>query len=226
MTEESPGELFVIVAKDASPIVKWNMKLGRITSAGLAHAQQNPQAYAALQDEWLPWIPNPNYKGDIGFHTLRVSSDMRAEYNAELTRLRHFKHLPSRLACLYAWGSLDDAVRAKETMKGRFNGTILLCRPGLTLRSARCNSALVNFAQRGERRGFFTDEASVHRVWDSYWSGSGELHRLERQNLLEPSGPPEALEMSEEPLWEWLIDGALDILDDVTPAKISRKTAP
>jgi hypothetical protein len=219
MTEVLPDELFVIVTRDAGPIVEWNMNLGRITSAGLAYEEQNPQAYAALRDEWLPWIPNPNYKTVIGFHQLRVSSDMRAEYNAELARLRHSKHLPSRLACLYAWGSLEDAVRAKETMKGRFTGKILRCRPAFILRSARCNSALVNFAQRGERRGFFTDEASADQVWRTYWSGSGESLTMERQNLLDPSGPPETVNMSEEPLWEWLIDGALDIVDDVTPAK-------
>ncbi|ANP73045.1 hypothetical protein PA27867_2093 [Cryobacterium arcticum] len=225
MTEALPEELFVIVTRDANPIVKWNMSLGRIASAGLAYAEQNPETYAVQRDEWLPWIPNPNYNTFVGFHSLRVSSDMRAEYNAELSRIRYFKDLPSRLACLYTWGSIDDAVRARTTMRGRFIGTILQCRPVKTLRSARCNSALVNFAQRGERGGFFTDQASVDQIWRTYWSGSSEVHMMERPNMLDPSGPPEKLEMSAEPLWEWLIDGALEIVAEVTPPTTTHGTA-
>jgi hypothetical protein len=222
MTVALPDELFVIVTKDASSVVKHNMSFGRVTSAGFAYAGQNPQLYAEQRDEWLPWIPNPAYQTFVGFHSSRVSSDMRVEYNAELTRLRYFRNLPSRLACLYAWGSLDDAIRAKTTIRGRFDGRILRCRPVTTLRSARCNSALVNFAQRSERGGYLTDHSAVDQVWRAYWSGSGQSLTMERQNLLDPSGPPETVEMSKEPLWEWLVDGALDIVESVDPEKATR----
>jgi hypothetical protein len=75
---------------------------------------------------------------------------------------------------------------------------------------------LAIFAQRAERRGFFTDQKTVDLTWRTYWSGSGEGLAVERQNILNPSGPPEIVEMSQEPLWEWLIDGTLDVIEDVT----------
>jgi len=225
VTEVLPDELFVILTKDASPIVKWNMSLGRIVSAGAAFAEQYPQAYAEQRDEWLPWIPNPEFQTFVGFHSLRVSSEIRAEYNSELARLKYFRYLPSRLACLYAWGSFGDAVSARAIMGGRFKGQILRCRPLNILRSARCNSALVNFAQRAERSGFFTEQAAIDQVWTTYWSGSGTQLTMERQNMLEPLGSAEKVEMSEQPLWEWLIDGALEIVEDVTPSKSTQKTS-
>jgi len=113
---------------------------------------------------------------------------------------------------------LEDASLAREKMNGRFKGKIVRCQPAVVLRATRCNSALINFAQRAERRGFFTDPASAVLVWNTYWSGSGESLRMERQNLLNPSGPPETVEMSQEPLWEWLFDGTLDVIEDVTPS--------
>jgi hypothetical protein len=102
-------------------------------------------------------------------------------------------------------------------MAGRFSGKIIRCTPAGILRAARCNSALVNFAQRAERQGFFTDEDSIRLVWRTYWSGSGEPIRIERQNAINPAGPPETVKMSQEPLWEWLIDGALKVEGDAEP---------
>jgi hypothetical protein len=206
-----PEDLFIIATKDAGPIVKWNMNLGRIASSGALFAEQEPETYLSERDEWLPWIPNPEYRTFVGFHTLRVTSDIRVEYNAELARLRGHRGNPSRLACLFAWGSLDDATLAKSKMSGRFKGNILRCRPVLVLRATRCNSALVSFAKRAESAGFMTDQDAIEAIWSRYWSGSGEAIAIERQNLL--GGPPEKIEMSPEPLWEWLVDGALDIIE-------------
>jgi hypothetical protein len=212
-----PEELFVIVTKDAGPVAEWNIGLGSISSSGAAFASQYPDLYAEERDEWFPWLPNPDFQTFVGFHALRVSSDMRAEFNAEATRVRSFAGLPSRMACVFAWGSLDDALTARARMSGRFRGRILRCQPVSVLRSAVCNSAIVNFAQRAEKRGFFTDPAAVDLVWRTYWSGSGEQLTLERQNLLTPGGPPETVDMSREPLWEWLIDGRLQVLDVAAP---------
>lgn len=219
MRPQLPEDLFVIVTKDASPIVQWNMSLGRITSAGANFAGQDWTTYSEQRDEWLPWLPNPAYETFASFHMMRVTSDMRAEYNAELARIRNFRNMPSRFACLFAWGSLSEALSARETIGGRFKGEIKRCQPAAILRWSRCNSALVNFAQRAERRGFFTDPETVDLAWRTYWSGSGEKLALERQNILDPSGPPETVDMSDEPLWEWLVDGTLDVVEDVTPPK-------
>lgn len=61
------------------------------------------------------------------------------------------------------------------------------------------------------------NEAHTNAIWRAYWSGSGEPMSVERDNILAPAGPPEVLGMSTEPLWEWLIDGSLDIHEDVDP---------
>ena len=213
-----PTEFFVIVTKDAGPVIQWNLSLGRIASAGAAFAQQYPDVYNDQRDRWLPWLPNPEFQTFVGFHSFRVTADIRAEYHAELLRIEEFRGLPSRMACLYAWSSLEDARLAKRTIRGRFSGKIIRCTPAGILRAVRCNSALVNFAQRAERRGFLTDADTIRRLWRTYWSGSGEPLRLERQNLVDPAGPPETVTMSQEPLWEWLIDGSLKVEGDAEPS--------
>lgn len=213
-----PTEFFVIVTTDAGSVIQWNLSLGRIASAGAAFAEQYPDVYDDHRDRWLPWLPNPEFQTFVGFHSLRVTGDMRAEYHAELLRIEEFHWLPSRMACLYAWGSLEDARLAKTRMKGRFSGKIIRCTPVGILRAARCNSALVNFAQRAERQGFLTDADTIRRLWRTYWSGSDELLKLERQNMLLPAGPPETVAMSQEPLWEWLIDGSLKVEGDAEPS--------
>lgn len=134
MEADLPAELFVIVTKDAGPMVEWNMSLGRIASAGAALAEVDPATYFGQRDQWLPWVPNPQFETFVGFHMLRITSEMRTEYNAEITRIQEFNGLPSRMACLYVWGSLADAVTAKEKMRGRFNGTITRCTPVNVLR--------------------------------------------------------------------------------------------
>jgi len=226
MEPELPPELFVIVTRDISSVGKWNMSLGKIASAGAAFAEVNPGTYREQRDQWLPWLPNPDFTTFVGFQMLRITSEMRAEYNAELTRIQEFSGLPSRLACLYAWSTLEDARTARAKMMGRFDGKIIRCTPVDVLRAARCNSALVNFAQRAERLGFFTDAESVRDVWRAYWRGSGAQLVMERQNLLDPKGEPETVRMSKEPLWEWLIDGVLKIEGDADAPALEGGSPP
>lgn len=213
MTVPVPSEFFVIQTRDATPIARWNIGLGSISSAGAALASASPGIYVNQQDRWLPWLPNPDFQTFASFHSMRVTSDMRAEYHAEIVRIREFPERPSRLACVYAWGSLDEAQHARNKMRGRFRGSILRCEPTHLLRTARCNSSLIGLAQRGESAGIFTGAEVIESFWRTYWSGSGADVTLQRQNLLDPSGPPETLRTSAEPVWEWLVDGTLTVAE-------------
>lgn len=212
-----PTDFFVFVTS-TDPIIEWNMSLGSISSAGLARATAGgveARQYLEQKDRWFPWIPNPDFKSFVSFQMVRVLSGWRVEYNAERVRVAEFPHLPSRLACLYAWGSLDDAKRANQIARGRYRGTLKRCRlASPPLRVARCNSAVVAFARHAEEGNFFSEE-SANSTWRTYWSGSGEALEISRPNIMRPGGPPHRIPMPAEPLWEWLIDGKLHIEEDV-----------
>lgn len=208
-----PSEFFVVLTRDIHPAARHNINLGWLMSAGAALAEADPVTYLEQRDRWLPWVPNAEFATFVGFHSQRITSEIRAEYHAELIRIEEFSSLPSRMACVYAWASLDDAQAARERMGGRFQGEIVRCIPDIVLRAARCNSSLFNFAVRAERGGFFTDEEAIKSVWRAYYGGSSENLVFERQNILDPQGEPERVGMSADPLWEWLIDGRLRIVD-------------
>jgi len=212
---EVPDEFFVVVTTE-DPVVSWNMSLGTISSASVARAAQAPQEYFAQQDQWFPFLPNPEFRTAVSWQLMRVIANYQVEPKAEHVRSTHYPHLPSRLGCLFAWGSLDDVREARRRMGGRFKGPVKRCSlASEPLRLARCNSAVISFARRAEERNFLSDMMVTEHVWHTYWSGSGEPLVVERDHAMDPSGAPDQVRMSDEPLWEWLIDGSLRIEGDV-----------
>lgn len=138
---ETPSEFYIIVTTD-DPVITWNMSLGRIASAGAARASIEPDVYRQRADQWFPLIPNPEFQTAVSWQLSRVVADYRAEYHAERVRCAEFPNHPSRLACLYAWGSLDDVRRARKIGR-RFRGTVKRCTlVAPALRIARCKAGV------------------------------------------------------------------------------------
>ena len=208
-----PDEFFVIRTTD-DPLTLGNMSLGKIASAGAARAEIEPEVYLRGRDQWFPFVPNPDFQSFVGWQMQRVTADYRVEYEAERVRCSEFPHLPARLGCLYAWGSLEDALKAGKKMRGRFrNRPVLRCTlDSPPLRIARCNSAIVSFARR-VAEGHMATEDDIALMWRTYWSGSDA--RLSVARSSNPEGGPGVVGTPARPLWEWLIDGVLRIEGEV-----------
>lgn len=212
-TPEPPEEFFVCVTTE-NDILLHNISLGVITSASVLRATQEPEVYFRQQDQWLPFVPNPEYRTALSSQFLRTVVNYQVEYEAERVRCLSFRHLPSRLGCIFAWGSLNEAQVARETFAGRFrDAPILRCLPnGTFLRLTRCNSAIIPMARHAQERGIFLDQESSEGVWRTYWSGSDQPVALERNGM---SGRAIRATSGNTPRWEWLIDGSLRIVESV-----------
>jgi hypothetical protein len=189
-----PEEFFVYVTED-DPVVRWN-----------------------IEDEWLPFVPNPSYPGFLSMQTLRTTTNYRAEYHAEVVRRRAFRTTPSRLSALFAWGSLEEARAAATSQSGgRYRRRPLkrCALRGPPLRALRANGEILPLARSLERTGASTPEL-VDAIWGTYWSGSGERVGFNAVSSSDLRTREETWSR-EEPLWEWLLDASLDVIEDVTP---------
>jgi hypothetical protein len=213
-----PDEFFVFVTSQ-SPHVVWNIEriknISSVAVAAYATDESLRQRYDAGEDEWLPFIPNPSYPGFQSSQTMRTTTNYRAEYHAECVRRRWFKHAPSRLSAVFAWGSLDEAREAASRPNSRYRGRrlkrcVLRAPP---LRTLRANSEIIPLARRLESTGASTPEL-IESIWSTYWSGSGDqvgFNTVSSSNLIDR----EDVWSRDEPLWEWLLDASLDVVDEV-----------
>ncbi len=189
-----------------------------ISSSAFAAYHSQPDvrsSYDAGEDEWLPYIPNPKFKSFLSSQSLRTTTNYRAEYHAECVRCRYFRRAPSRLSAVFAWGSLDEARQAIAQQGSRYKGRPLkrcvLASP--PLRAVRVNSEVVPLARKMEASGSTTEEL-ITQVWGTYWSGSSiqvGFNTVVGPDLIQR----ENVSARPEPLWEWLVDGSLTVVEDV-----------
>ena len=213
-----PDEFFVFVTTK-HPVVLWNVdRMKNIYSAAAAAYATDEsfrQGYDAGEDEWLPFIPNPSYSGPLSWQTLRTTTNYRVEYHAETVRRRGFRTAPSRLSAVFAWGSLEEAREAASQPGGRYKGKPLkrcLLR-GPPLRALRANSNVIPLARSLEAEGALTPEL-VESIWSTYWSGSGERVGFNAVSSSDLTSRQDNWSR-DDPLWEWLLDASLDVIEDV-----------
>jgi hypothetical protein len=216
MSTPLPDEFFVYVTTD-NPVVLWNLSLGRISSASIPLTPEAASAYESQEDRYLPYVINPDFNGAYSWQLMRTTASWRVEYGAETCRIRNFRNRPSRLGCLFAWGSLEEARAAEDIVGRRYRERPLKrCRIAAASRVLRANSAVVAFVKHVEEFLPGSPDFTEH-AWSVYWSGSDERLSVTWPSL-PPTGEPKKIEARSEPVWEWLIDGALDVIEDV-PAR-------
>jgi hypothetical protein len=214
-----PTEFFVFITTD-DLMVRWNVEILRSIDSAAVAAYASPEfrlRYDAGEDVWLPFVPNPNPPNFLGSQSHRAATNYRAEYNAECVRMRQFRQAPSRLSAIFAWGSLDEAREALARNRGRYKSRPLkrcvLAAP--PLRAIRVNSEVVPIARRMEAMNASTAEL-IHDVWGTYWSSSSRQVGFNAITGFDPLKRKDILTRAE-PLWEWLLDGSLRIVGDVSP---------
>jgi hypothetical protein len=123
------------------------------------------------------------------------------EEAAETVRHEAFPTLPSRRACLFAFGddtSCHEAHRRHGWNLNEVRPMRLVTEPPLA-RVTRADMELVNIADAIYQTN--SEPTLGTQLWRTYWAGEAAPVFASRQGL---SARP--------PLWEWLIDGVLEVI--------------
>jgi hypothetical protein len=153
-------------------------------------------------DDFLPFIPNPNFTGDISPFLLSVMTDYRLEWDVEQARRVHASDAPSRLAAVYAFGTYADCECVAKKYQWDL-GRVHAFRPapGVPIAVRKVNMEFVSLMRLAYTLGSW-DAQSLDRIWSAYWSGEPTL------TVDVPAPPPKLRQQAtSECIWEYLIDG-------------------
>ncbi|MEW5943074.1 MAG: hypothetical protein AB1710_04365 [Pseudomonadota bacterium] len=155
----------------------------------------------------LPFVPNPNFKGDVSPFSIGVTHHYTAEYNFEINREHYFPEYPSRLNAIYLLNSEAEAMEYKERHIGHVGGRVLkkVYTVGQYVYSTH-DSSWVDFL----RLNHSCDDQTVHDVAQAYWRGVNvaDCHLRSR-------GAP----WTESPIIEALYLGRIDFYDRTLPSE-------
>ena len=161
--------------------------------------------------DYLPFIPNPDVdiKHPSSFG-LREVAEYMVDYEAEVYRRSHKPtHLyPSRLGCVYAFGSREDALMASKQYGYRMSDLKrFVINFASEPRVVKVNMQVVTqMWDIGPRQLF--KEGDRDKIWAHYWSGGGALPI---ETVLSEEGP-EILDHGV--IWEYLIDGQVQLAEE------------
>ena len=204
-------ETFYVFVNESVPAVAHNLRFTRRISSAAAAGWSDPDfvtKYLKNEVDWLPFAPNPAMTTWLSFFGANLIATYGIEYWAEMTRRRAFPDRPSRLSAIYAFGDRENAAEATRRY-GWPSGSVqefrLVPLPLPLTRVARCNMEIVSLARYASTVSSL-DEQTQDAIWTSYWSGEGDIV-LDLPGL--PLGERQVRHSGE--LWEFLIDGAIEI---------------
>ena len=215
MTHDT-DEIFLVFA-DTSNMVCWhNLRFTKsIISSVFAAAASDPEfreAYIRGTATYVPFVPNANRSvGFVSLFTMHATSEYEVEYDTEYLRYHEFPTLPSRLSAVYAFKREEDCLKAHElyhwdlSLLRRFR----LIRDPLT-RVHCANMEIVSLMRYVYPRAGWSRE-DRDRIWRQYWSGGGSLN-VEIPIIREGAPHRQWVESGE--IWEYLIEGRLELLDE------------
>jgi hypothetical protein len=153
----------------------------------------------------LPFLPNPEFKGDVSPFSIGVTHQYTAEYNFEINREIYFSQYPSRLNAIYLLRSEEEAEEYKQRHMAHVENRVLkrVHSVGQYVYSFH-DSSWVDFL----RLGHSCDQDTIHNVTQAYWQGiSVETCELKSR------GKP----WTQSPITEALYLGRIDFYDRSLP---------
>jgi hypothetical protein len=128
-----------------------------------------------------------------------------------------FPTLPSRMSSVFAFGTEEDCQKAHELYGWNLNQLRhfrLVCDP-LT-RVHRANMQIISLMRFAYPRARWNREER-DAIWRHYWSGGGSL-KVEVPVIRDDVPGREWFESGE--IWEHLIEGRLELADDIAQAPV------
>jgi hypothetical protein len=149
----------------------------------------------------LPFIPNPNFKGDVSPFSIGVTHHYTAEYNFEINREHYFPEYPSRLNAIYFLQSEAEARMYQARHMAHVDGRVLKkVRTVGQYAYSTHDSSWVDFL----RLNHSCDDQTIHDVTQAYWRGANVT-----DHSLRSMGAP----WTESPIIEALFLGRVDFYD-------------
>lgn len=162
-------------------------------------------------DDFLPFVPNPNFAGSLSPFLANVMTDYRLEWDAEHARRAHAPEAPSRLGAVFAFGSYADCQRVSQ-IHGWDLAQVERFRPalGVPIAVRRVNMEIVSLMRSAYTLAAW-DAQSLDAIWSAYWRGEATI------TVDVPAPPPQLRQQATcNCIWEYLIDGRVEKV--VSPA--------
>jgi hypothetical protein len=158
-------------------------------------------------DDFLPFIPNRKFPGELSPFLHGVTSAYRLEWNAEQARLTYAPEAPSRLGAVFAFGSYAECKKVVSKYPGGWDlGEVERFRPApeLPIVVRKVNMEIVSLLRTAYVRGSM-DERSEDAIWAAYWGG-------EASASLDVQAPSltSRERLTSGCIWEYLIDGRVE----------------
>lgn len=208
IVEPIPKEFFVFVDQ-TNFITAHNLKETKIFSSA-AFSQWTDNSFATKYEQgaidYLPYSINPNKNiQTVSPFENTITSEYTTEYNSEVFRKHYFPKFPSRLSCVYAFGDFATCEQVSKKYGWQLSTVqkfSLIANP--LNRIAKVNMEIVSL-YRYATRVSMTDIETNEKIWNSYWTGQGNI-QLELPTI---NGRQT---FKSEIIWEYLIEGQLKLI--------------
>ncbi|HEY9802305.1 MAG TPA: hypothetical protein V6D25_18235 [Leptolyngbyaceae cyanobacterium] len=163
--------------------------------------------------DYLPFVPNSQRStGFVSFYCSSITASYRLEYDAEITRVKYFPKLPSRLSAIYAFATEEDCRKAHNIYKWDLNTVrrFKLLEDDLT-RVVKVNMDIISLMRFAYPRTMFSLE-QIEDIWRYYWSGGGTMD-VEVPTMQPEPNTHQRISCGE--IWEYLIEGRLELQGDL-----------
>lgn len=192
---QAPDEYFVFV-DPKNFMARNNLAVGVFTSAAFLSCTMDMgflEKYLRGTVRYLPFEPTSSDIMAVSPFMLSSIAGYKIEYDFEVLREKHFPLFPSRLSATYAFGSWEDCVLAKERHGWQLSEVRRFRLRDTPLnRVAKVDMEIISAART-------THSPVPDHVCSLYWAGQPGLI----------NGRP--------PLWEYLIEGSLERIDEPLP---------
>ena len=207
-------EIFYIFVDPSRIITQHNLQITKqFISAGygsLGIDSKFDEKYKKGEVDYVPYELKESDLLMLSPYYWSAINDIRIETDAEIVRRERFKFLPSRLSCIYAFGTFEDCEIASERYDWDLNTVKMfkLISNDPYVRIAKVNMEIVSLA-RDFYKNTSMDWENREYIWIHYWSGNGNI------KMAGPSNEVLGLRKmyDSDLLYEYLIEGALKLIE-------------
>ena len=157
----------------------------------------------------LPFIPNPDFAGDISPFSISLTNYYSADYNLEINRAHYFPNYPSRLNAIFLLRSEAEALDYKSRHMGHVGDRVLkqVRTVGMHARSTH-DSSWIDFL----RLSHSCDDQTIHNVAQAYWQGES-VEDCQLESMVKP--------WTQSPIIEVLYLGRVEFYDRTLPSSVA-----
>ncbi len=190
------GSKVWIMIRGQLRITQHNRKIGSFFST---------PRFTGHENELLPLLPNPD-GGAVSPFMMTTTANYMVEYNLEMFRRQHCPNKPSRLGCVFVFDSQAEAEKAMA--KHGWRGEMFeRARVSALLGSHRGDMSIVTHMRHLHANSMTDPTPFMHAYWSGTTCPPYELQKFWSSDWEQRGAEPG-------PIWETLIDGAIEFGTD------------